>query len=520
MSKRISMEVRQELVRAISERYRSGTRNEKLRILDEFVRVTGYHRKHAIRILNVTAEVAPRRPSMRLRLYDEAVRQALIVLCEASDRVCGKRLKPLLSLLVPALERHGHLTLDKVVREKVFAMSAATMDRMLAATRAATGGGRARAKTVPAIRRSIPVRTFADWGTPAPGFMEGDLVAHCGEDASGSFLHTLTLTDIASGWTECVALVVRQSTLVVEALTQLRTTMPFPLRGFDSDNGSEFVNESVLAFCTEHGVEFTRSRPYRKNDQAWVEQKNGAIVRRLVGYRRLEGLAAADALARLYAASRLFINFFQPSFKLAEKTRVGARVRKRYHSPATPCARLLAHESIPEVMKERLRTVAAALDPLQLLDEVRTMQHHLVIMSTVDAPHSLPQPTGDLDRFFKSLATAWQDGEVRPTHRAEPKPARDWRTRADPFEAAWPQVRAWLDAEPDRTARELFDRLQGANPGVFPDGQLRTLQRRVKEWRCAAVRRLVFRGSDVVTGVDLTAAPGMILPTWSGSTFS
>jgi hypothetical protein len=196
--------------------------------------------------------------------------------------------------------------------------------------------------------------------------MEADLVAHSGETVAGSFVHTLVVTDIASGWTECVVLVAREGTLIVEALTRLRAMMPFPLRGFDTDNGSEFLNEIVLAYCAEHGIEFTRSRPYRKNDQAWVEQKNGAIVRRLVGYRRLEGIAAAETLARLYAASRLFVNFFQPSFKLAAKTRVGARVRKHYHAPETPCARLLASTAVAEDVKEQLRAVAASLDPLRL----------------------------------------------------------------------------------------------------------------------------------------------------------
>ena len=515
------MEARHELVRVIGERYRAGTRTEKLPILDEFVRVSGYHRKHAIRVLNTAGGRAGRSSQSRPRLYDEAVRQALIVLWEASDRVCGKRLKPLLCVLVPALERHGHLQLDDGVRQKLFAVSAATMDRLLAGTRALAGGApRARAKAVPAVRRSVPVRTFADWDDPAPGFMEGDLVAHCGDEASGSFVHTLTLTDIASGWTVCVPLVVRQSTLVVDALDQLRTLMPFPLLGFDSDNGSEFVNENVVAFCAQHDIAFTRSRPYRSNDQAWVEQKNGAIVRRLVGYRRLEGLAAADALARLYAASRLFVNFFQPSFKLIEKTRVGARVRKTYDPPKTPCARLLAHPAIADCMKDRLRAIADALDPLQLLDEIRAMQHHLVLLSTKGAPRPLPPAVADLDRFFKGLAVAWKDGEVRPTHRTDPRPARDWRTRADPFEGAWSQMRAWLDAEPDRTARELFERLQAAHPGTFPDGQLRTLQRRVKEWRSAAARRLVFRGGSPSPDLSSTSthSPGTIPSAGTGST--
>ena len=319
MANQISVAARQELVKAIGERYRAGSREEKFRILDEFVAVTGYHRKHSIRILNTIAlsAVSGRRP--RLRLYDEAVRQALVVLWEASDRVCGKRLKPLLPLLVEALERHGHMRLDDVVRTKLHSASASTIDRVLAEPRGSAGRRHSGARATPAIRRSIAVRTFADWKEPLPGFMEADLVGHGGESVAGSYAHTLVLTDIASGWTECVALAVREGALVVEALDRLRTTMPFPLRGFDTDNGGEFINEAVLAYCTEAGIEFTHSRPYRKNDQAWVEQKNGSVVRRLVGHRRLAGIAATEALSRLYAASRLFVNFFQPSFKLAEK---------------------------------------------------------------------------------------------------------------------------------------------------------------------------------------------------------
>jgi hypothetical protein len=145
-----------------------------------------------------------------------------------------------------------------------------------------------------------------------------------------------------------VALAAREGSLIIEALVRLRTILPFPLLGFDTDNGSEFVNETVLAYCTDSGIEFTRSRPYRKNDQAWIEQKNGSVVRRLVGYRRLQGIAGAEALSRLYAASRLFVNFYQPSFKLAEKKRNGARVSKRYHAPETPCARLLQSDAVSD----------------------------------------------------------------------------------------------------------------------------------------------------------------------------
>lgn len=496
MAKKVSADTRQDLLKAIRERYRAGTKDEKFRILDEFVAVTGYHRKHAIRLFSVVPAASGAIRRARLRLYDDAVRQALVVLWEASDRVCGKRLKPLLPILVSALERHGHLTLESTVRAGVLSASAATLDRLLGPTRAAVSGQRPGRRAIPAVRRNVPVRTFADWEEPLPGDMEADLVSHGGESTAGSFVHTLTLTDVASGWTECVALVVRDGALVAAALDQVRTSMPFPLRGFDTDNGGEFMNETVAAYCRVHGIPCTRSRPYHKNDQAWVEQKNGSVVRRLVGYRRLEGLAAAEALSRLYAASRLFVNFFQPSFKLAFKTRLGAKVRKTYHAPETPYARLLASAAVTDEMKERLRAVAAQLDPLRLLEEIRAVQHHLAALAAGQTPHLAPRHEGQLDGFLTGLATAWQQGEVRATHRLAPRPARDWRTRKDPFETAWPRVRAWLEAEPDRIGKELFERLQCEQPRVFPDGQLRTFQRRVKEWRQAAARQLVFASSS------------------------
>jgi hypothetical protein len=504
----ISTATRQELVQAISGRYRAVSADEKGRILDEFVALTGYHRKHAIRVLNGSTGTRISRRG-RLRLYDEAVRQALIVFWEASDRVCGKRLKPLLPVLLPALERHGHISLDPAVRTHLLVVSASTIDRMLSGARASAGGRRARARTT-TVRRSIPVRTFADWNEPAPGFFEADLVVHCGESMAGSFASTLVLTDISSGWTECIALLVREGSLIVDALERLRGTLPFPLQGIDTDNGSEFINDMLVTFCADHGIAFTRSRPYRKNDQAWVEQKNGAVVRRLVGYGRLEGVAAGEALARLYSASRLFVNFFQPSFKLADKERVGARIRKRYFTPETPCARLLAAEAVADPMKDRLRAVLGTLDPLRLLDEIRTVQHHLAGLAAGERVHVLPHRDADLDHFLKSLAHAWRDGEVRPTHRTGPKPPRHWRTRKDPFETTWPRVVTWLESEPDRTAKELFGRLRGECPGDFSGGQLRTLQRRVTEWRRLAARRLVF--AEPIRALSPDAANGRATP--------
>ena len=493
MTNKMTAPARRELVAALREHYTRSSRQDKSRILEEFIRVSGYHRKSAIRILNGSAEVDPHVPrSKRRRVYDDAVQQALIVLWEASDRLCSKRLKALLPTLVPALEHHGHLKLDPALRAKLMAMSAATADRLLRDARPSANGRRGGRQKPTAVQRNVAVRTFADWAEPLPGYMEMDLVVHSGERLTGSYLHTLALTDVATGWTECVPLLVRDGTLVVESVEALRGSLPFLLRGLDVDNGSEFLNDTLLRYCGAHGIEFTRSRPYRKNDQAWIEQKNGSVVRRMVGYRRLEGMAAFEALSQLYSAVRLFVNFFQPSFKLKEKVRIGARVAKRYHPPETPCSRLLATESIDEPVKARLRDVAQTLDPLQLLEQIRNMQQRLAHVSAGGQPLPRAPEEHDLTRFLGSLATAWHDGEVRPTHRSKPRPTRHWRTREDPLEAVWPIISGWLEGDPDQTGKALFERLQREYPGVFPDGQLRSLQRRLKEWRARTAHRLVF----------------------------
>jgi len=335
------------------------------------------------------------------------------------------------------------------------------------------------------------VRTFADWHDPPPGFVEADLVAHSGPSASGSFVQTLVLTDIATGWTECGPLLVREQGLLSEVLTELRKLLPFDLLGFDTDNDSVFMNETVRDYCQSAGIAFTRCRPYRKNDQAFVEQKNGAVVRRIVGYRRLEGWAAAAALARLYATVRLFVNFFQPSFKLAGKAREGARVRKRYHPPATPCERLLADPRTPKAVRDRVEALRASLDPVRLLREMRAAQQALVALADQDAAKPAVVDTTSIDAFLAGLRTAWREGEVRPTARPKPKQKRG-RRRPDPLVAGTAQLRAWFDADPSRTGRELLERLQVEYPNCYPDWLLRTVQRRLKVWRGEMARALVF----------------------------
>jgi hypothetical protein len=513
------MATRDELVAAITGRYAQGNRAEQGRILDEFTAVSGFHRKHAMRLLRAGRMTGRGGPRPGRRIYDDAVREALIVVWEASDRICGKRLRPLLPILVEAMERHGHLQLAPEVRTRLLAMSAATIDRGLREIRQQAGtAARRRSAPSAAIRRSVPVRTFDDWDDPPPGFLEADLVGHSGPVTKGSFVHTLVLTDIATGWTECAPLLVREQRLLTEVLGELRKLLSFALLGLDTDNDSVFMNETVRDYCEQVGIEFTRCRPYRKNDQAWVEQKNGAVVRRMIGYRRFEGLEAAAALARLYAAMRLFVNFFQPSFKLAAKARDGAQVRKRYYPPATPCQRLLADPRTTEQVRRRVNELRATLDPVRLLKEIRAVQQQLVAIADRPAlgnPGKPASPT--LEQFLSGLRTAWKEGEVRPTSVAKAKPKR-LRRRPDPFAAVTTELRRWFEAKPWHTSREFLERLQSHYPGAYPDGQLRTLQRRPKEWRREAARQMVF--GTITTDPEVAPGDGSLLNNGANGQFS
>lgn len=329
MSNGISKRARTEVIAALHQRYQSATKREKTRILDEFVAVAQCHRKHAVRLLSSGNEAPkPNVPVAGRRVYDEAVREALIIAWEAADRICGKRLKAILPSLVEAMERHGHLALAPRIRERVLSVSAATIDRILAPVRN-EAGRRKRRRVKKKMSHQVPTRTFADWDQPPPGYLEIDFIAHCGGSVSGRFIHSLVATDVCSGWTEAIPLLAREQSLVVAGLEAIERQLPVPMLGIDADNDGAFINETLLDYCQDKRIEFTRSRVDCKNDQAWIEQKNGTIVRRFVGYDRYAGPIAGQALAHLYAAIRLYVNYFQPSFKLLDKTRVGAKVNKR-----------------------------------------------------------------------------------------------------------------------------------------------------------------------------------------------
>jgi hypothetical protein len=442
------------------------------------------------------------------RIYDEAVRKVIILLWKSTDRICGKRLKANIPALITSMENNEHLTLDEELRDLALKVSAATIDRLLAPVREGTTERRKRRKKAKSlVKKKVKIRTFDDWDDPQAGFFEADFVAHCGGAMAGRFIHTFTMTDIASGWTECIPLINRNQSLVIKALDRFRASLPMTLLGFDTDNDSVFINNTVIDYCAENSIIFTRSRPYKKNDQAWVEQKNGSVVRRLVGYDRYQGPKACQTLARLFRSSRLHVNFFQPS-KLREKLREGAVVRKYYHAPATPCDRLLNNAHVPKKCKQALLDLRATLDPIKLLQNIREAQNDLAyIINQKNSNDSLEN--GDLGAFLSQLSRLWKTGtEPRATHRKKKQKSRRKSSRIDLFTELWPETLQKLEQDPEAHAKELFISLQERYPGKFKAGPLRTFQRRVRDWRCKSAESLLrYSLGDDLLGDSVPQTP-------------
>jgi hypothetical protein len=328
-----------ELVEALQPRYAKASRSQKSRILDEFVAVTGFHRKAAIRRLRRVRRQSNKRQG-RPPVYTPDVIAALRSVWEVCGCICSKRLAPFLPEAVMLLQGEGKVVVPADVRKRLITMSPATIDRLLAKHRRGGRKGRCTTKPGTLLRSQVAVRTFADWTDTRPAFLEIDLVAHCGETTAGEYVHTLSAVDVATGWFEPVALLNRSHQTVEEALEKVRGQLPFPLLGIDSDNDSAFLNWGIKAYCDKNEITFTRCRPYKKNDQAHVEQKNWGVVRQLIGYDRYEGAEAAAELQAVYDDYRVYVNFLQPVRKLEEKRTVGGKVWKRYDTARTPYRRV------------------------------------------------------------------------------------------------------------------------------------------------------------------------------------
>ena len=375
-----------EYVEAIRGRYLSVSRKEKGRILDEFTNVTSLHRKAAIRLLRRRGQAKVRRKRGRPRRYGRDVISALRVVWEATDRLCSKRLHPFLPEILAALKRHGEITITPEVEAQLRRISSSSIDRLLHPYRR-LGGRRpfVTTKRGSLLKRSIPIRTFADWEEDSPGFLEIDLVAHCGESTEGFYLTTLSTVDVASGWSECIGVWGKGQQRVRSAIHRVRQRLPFPLMGLDSDNGSEFINYYLFNYCQDEEITFTRSRAHKKNDSCHVEQKNWSVVRRLVGYDRYGSKAALEALNRVYDLTRLYVNFFQPDMKLVHKSRHGARVHKVYDTAQTPYRRLLSAGTLTEVKQQELAAIYHRLNPALLRRQINQNLEYLWDMARYPA---------------------------------------------------------------------------------------------------------------------------------------
>lgn len=388
---KIPMAERKVLRKHLAKEYQRASRKEKSAILDRFVEATLHNRAYAARSLRnegkqvrVNARTVVRADSRasskrrRPKTYGADVQKALVTLWEQSGYLCGKRLVPALPDLVEALERFGEMDLEPEVRRKVLELSPATADRLLAPERRKWNGrGRGGTKPGTLLKSQIPIRTFADWEENQPGFVEIDLVGHEGGHAEGDFLQTLDVTDVQTGWCEQRALLNKARCWVVEEMEVIRKRLPFSLKGIDSDNGGEFINGHLNAYCAEKEITFTRSRPYRKNDNCYVEQKNYSIVRRVVGYGRYEGEEARAVLNALYDLVRLRTNWLQPTMKLIEKERHGSRVFKRYDEPQSPFRRVLDCPEVSARDKANLVAVFETLNPAEINRQIAELQRRL-----------------------------------------------------------------------------------------------------------------------------------------------
>ena len=364
-----------EFAAVLRQRYQAANRAQRKEILDEFLAVTSYHRKSAIRLfaLRIASDrgAASGKRRGRPREYEPAVAAALQVLWESADCICSRRLQPFVPKLLEALRRHGELVLQPEVEARLCRMSSSTMDRLLHPYRQRyVRRGLSTTKPGTLLKEAIPVRTFADWDDKRPGFFEGDLVAHCGESTAGFYLCTLSAVDVAVGWSECVAILGKGQERVGGGVDAIKRRLPFPMLGLDTDNGSEFINQSLYDYCRRNKITFTRSRPYKKNDQCHIEQKNWTVVRRVVGYDRYSSHAALALLNEVYSYLRLYVNFFQPVLKLVSKERQGAKVRKCYDIAQTPYERLCASKILEPAKQAELAKLYQSLNPVQLRKQI------------------------------------------------------------------------------------------------------------------------------------------------------
>ena len=375
--------------RAVTEttaiRYSLADKRTKGIILDELCANTGWHRNHARKALKAALGpkvVAPRRPA-RPPTYGPDVIAALTVCWTVLGMPAGKRLAPILNELMAVLRHFGELVIDEDTAALLVSMSAATIDRRLAPERRKHQiKGRAATKPGSLLKSQIPVRTWADWDDARPGFVEIDLVAHDGGNAAGQFAFTLTVTDIATGWTENRSVPSKAAKCVLAALNDIAYKMPFPILGVDSDNGSEFINVYLLQWCQRHQITFTRARPANKNDGCHVEQKNWTVVRAVVGYHRYDTAPELLLLNEIWQLQSKLTNYFYPQQKLISKVRDGAKVSKKYDTAATPFHRAINHPTMTEGRILGLARAQGRINPAATQRRIHALTNQLLTLTS------------------------------------------------------------------------------------------------------------------------------------------
>jgi len=383
----LTLSQRRAVTKTIATRYKRASRAEKGVILDELCATTGWHRSHARKALSQALTprvVRPRRP--RTPTYGPEVLVGLRFCWAVLGAPTGKRVAPVLADLVVRLRRFGELDISEEHAALLSAISAATIDRRLAEDRAAMRlRGRSHTKPGSLLKDSIPIRTWAQWDDAVPGFVEIDLVGHEGGNAVGEHAYTLTVTDIATGWTENRSVVNKARKWVIAALTDIAAVMPFPILGVDSDNGSEFINYHLLHWCQQRQVTFTRSRPGNCNDGAHVEQKNWAVVRTVVGYHRYDTRAELLLLNKIWVLQSKMTNYFLPQQKLVSKVRNGAKVTKKYDLPTTPQQRADRYSVVTDQDKTIMIDTFAELNPAAIQRQIQALTAELLTLTTSKA---------------------------------------------------------------------------------------------------------------------------------------
>jgi hypothetical protein len=377
-NKIMSLKSRQEYLKANYQRYRKARKVIRQTIIDEFCRIAKYHRKSAIRLLNAPLYKKPKARKARGKTYGSDVVYYLKKIWKILDCPCGIRLEPMLPEMVKVLEKHKELVIPETVKSKLLTIKSATIDRRLKKEKIKVIRSiHGTTKPGSLLKKQIPI-VLSRWDEVIPGYTELDLVAHCGNSASGEFAFSLNITDLATGWTEAEPTLGKAEKRVKQGIDDIRNRLPFKLLGIDPDNGSEFINWQLFNYCLDNEIQFTRGRPGKKNDNAHIEEKNWTHIRKIVGYHRIETQEEVDLLRCLYRGPwRLYENFFQPVMKLQEKKRIAGQLIRKYDRAKTPYQRCLESKYVSKEQKEKLKTIYDTLNPAELKREIEHLIEQL-----------------------------------------------------------------------------------------------------------------------------------------------